>query len=286
MCARPWLRGERHRARARRRLTYQRRGAALGDERVGLGRVVARGRDQRQAGVLLVEGLAEDGLVGVVAQRVVDLAHGRAQTLDALVHDRAVLGRGHVDDAREGRRALDEADVHRELAVALDELLRAVEGVDAPEVGPAFALGVRQQLILLRHDGNLRVGGRERVADDGVRRRVGLGQRGPVGLEVRDGLPLVEGRLRVDLHDGVARLLRDGGDVVDDDGRLAGVEATERRIVRLHGAGGRRSATTRRGKATCSCRYRSLRAPKLPLRVLQGRYWGYTAALLKQQDHP
>mmetsp|Transcript_24535 Transcript_24535/g.97370 ORF Transcript_24535/g.97370 Transcript_24535/m.97370 type:complete len:356 (+) Transcript_24535:188-1255(+) len=218
----------------RRALGGELRGVVLRYKRLGLGRVVRGRGDDFEVGVGFGELGGEYRLVRIVAERIVDLADGRAQTLDALVHDGRVGG-GDDDDARFRRAIFYEADVDRELPVPLDELLRAIEGIDAPKSRPVPALIEGEQFVLFRHDRDARVLGGEGLADDVVGGRVGAGQRRAVGFEIRDLLPVLFRRLVVDLHDRHAGVLRDGGDVVDRDRRAVDRrEATERRVVGLH----------------------------------------------------
>src|SRR5438045_2601084 len=66
-----------------------------------------------------------------------------------------VQGRG-VDDAQDGRVALDQGDVDGEALVAVQIVAGAVERVDQPKALPAFARGEIGQSALLRNAGDLR----------------------------------------------------------------------------------------------------------------------------------
>ena len=126
-----------------------------------------RPRPRRHGRISPLAHLWLDGLERVVAcgapDRVALFLDGRAAALDALVHDRR-RQRGAVDNARHRSAVLAEADVHlqtprrrnrvtrergegkshterraahtdRELPVALDEFLGAVQWIDTPETG-------------------------------------------------------------------------------------------------------------------------------------------------------
>ncbi len=61
----------------------------------------------------------------------------------------------HVNYAEDRLVVLDERDVDRELAIAIDELLGAVEGIDEPVRIPAAALLETRESRFLRQDGQI-----------------------------------------------------------------------------------------------------------------------------------
>ena len=71
---------------------------------------------------------------------------------------REVVGRLDRDmhDAQHRFVSINQGDVHRELAIALDEFPGAVQGVDQPETRPPPAFLVRNHCGLFRPDWNLR----------------------------------------------------------------------------------------------------------------------------------
>ena len=75
-----------------------------------------------------------------------------------------------------------EGDVHREFAVALDELHRSVQRVYHPEEVPVLALGVEHFASLLAEERDACLA--EILPDDGVGQAVGHRDRRPVALDV------------------------------------------------------------------------------------------------------
>ncbi len=135
--------------------------------------------------------------------------------------ERAHALRGEIAGAQhrrvhhaENRRTvgLDQGDVHGEFAVALDELLGAVERVHQPVAAPAAARLVRNIGSFLRQAGVVRLQRRQPAADDAVCSQVRLGQRRVVVL-------LRHGEIgAVDVENGAARLLGDGQDLFEQRG--------------------------------------------------------------------
>ena len=86
-----------------------------------------------------------------------------------------------MHDAEHRPPFLDKGDQHRELAVAGDELARAVERVDRPEAVAAgrHSLGLAQ---FLGDAGDVGKGRHQPVDDDPLGGEIGLGHRGLVAL--------------------------------------------------------------------------------------------------------
>ncbi len=84
---------------------------------------------------------------------------------------------GHMDDAENRAMIVDQGNIDRELAIAVDEFPGAVQGVDQPVLRPLRALGKRRQSFLLRNDRNF--GGKSTQAGDDttMRGQIGLRQR-------------------------------------------------------------------------------------------------------------
>ena len=114
---------------------------------------------------------------------------------------------------------VDERDIHRELAVALDELLRAVERIDEPITLPFAPRRVIGGQRLLGEDRQARVELLERLADDAVRDLVRFGQRRVVAL-ARDG----EIGASVDVEYRAARVAGDLASCVEQTAVLARVD--------------------------------------------------------------
>ena len=104
---------------------------------------------------------------------------------------------------------LDQRDVHGELAVALDELARAIQRIDQPEARPAASRVPGDFLAFLGKDRDVRRQRAQTIDDDAIGGEVGSGQRRIVAL----GLD-VEIVAAVHGHDGVAGLMGDVDDGV------------------------------------------------------------------------
>ena len=116
----------------------------------------------------------------------------RSRAARAVVAPRAEPERALVEpadrrrehDAEHGAPLLDERDVHRELAVALQEFLRAVERVDEPEARPSTTRRGIGRRGFFRQHGQRSVERSDSLRDDPVRDLVRLGQRRTVVLEL------------------------------------------------------------------------------------------------------
>jgi hypothetical protein len=106
-----------------------------------------------------------------------------------------------VNHAQDRRAVLDQGDVDGELAVALDELLGAVQRIDQPVAPPGAAGGIGDVAAFLGQAGDVGRQSGQAVFDDLVRGQVGGGQ-GTVVVFVRD----VE-CATVDRQDRFARIL-------------------------------------------------------------------------------
>src|SRR5262245_46370937 len=62
--------------------------------------------------------------------------------------------RGRIDHAEHRHSIFDQGDVHRKLAVSLDELLGPIQRVDQPESAPRTASFVARYVAFLRNDGD------------------------------------------------------------------------------------------------------------------------------------
>ncbi len=112
---------------------------------------------------------------------------GRAVALLARGGAWTVAGIGHVpdrdmDDAEDRDAVLDEADIDGELAVAVDELLGAVERVDEPEEGRRRNRQAVRRRMLLGDDRDVRRRRGESLEDQRLGMLVGKGHRRGVVL--------------------------------------------------------------------------------------------------------
>jgi len=118
--------------------------------------------------------------------------------------DIQVVQRRYVHRAKHGSAVFDQRDVHRELAIALHELARAVQRVHQPE-----ARCRRRQAILgtslLGHGGDIRRQRGEMNQDHALGALVGLGHGGVVGLAAHGEIGFVHA------HDFRAGAAHDGG---------------------------------------------------------------------------
>ena len=94
------------------------------------------------------------------------------------------LEHGREHDAEHGSPGIDERDVHRELAVALEELLRAVERIDEPIARPRAALRDVLRRGFLRQHRHRSIERAQSLADDAVRELIGFRERRAVVLEL------------------------------------------------------------------------------------------------------
>src|SRR5690606_3733792 len=78
----------------------------------------------------------------------------------------------YVDDAENRALILDQCDVDGELAIARDEFLRAVQGIDEPVALPLLALTERNVARFFGEDGNVRCELAQSVDDDFMRAHV------------------------------------------------------------------------------------------------------------------
>ncbi len=100
-----------------------------------------------------------------------------------------LAGNRDMHDAEHRHTRLDQGDVDRELAVALDELLGAVERIDQPEPSPDHFRRQAGDGFLFRDDWNV---GRKRAQhrqDYRLGRRIGSGDRLPSCFSVAAGSP-------------------------------------------------------------------------------------------------
>ncbi len=115
---------------------------------------------------------------------------------------------GHMHHAQHRTCALDQRDIHAEFAVALEELLGTVEGIDNPAARPLMP---RRQLIfsgLFRHHRNIRRQRAQAGCNQRMRRHVGSGERRGISLLLNIPYAVVG----VDGHDGAASGLGNGND--------------------------------------------------------------------------
>jgi hypothetical protein len=120
-------------------------------------------------------------------------------------------GHRRLDHAEHRHAVLDEGDVDGELAIALDELARAVERIDHPQPRPAPAQRRGNRIGgFLRQHRHVRRQVAQAGDDAAVRGEVGRGQRAGIGL-VRD----VE-VVGVDREDLRGRRPRDPDDALAD----------------------------------------------------------------------
>ena len=135
------------------------------------------------------------GHVGLLA-----VAPERAQPGAAMPQ---VAGHRRLHHAEHRHAVLDQRDVDGELAIALDELARAVQRIDHPQPRPGQALrgGDLVRRLLRQHRD---VGGEPRQAIDNavMRGEVGGGQRRVVGLVLHCEFAVVDAQ---DFRRGVAR---------------------------------------------------------------------------------
>jgi sulfate adenylyltransferase subunit 2 len=97
-------------------------------------------------------------------------------------HKQAVQG-GREHQTQQGHTVVDQRNVHREFAIAGNELSRAVKGVDQPE-GSADRRRLPVGHRLFRHHGNVWRQLRQPGHDDRLGLAVGSGHRGVVGFAV------------------------------------------------------------------------------------------------------
>ena len=125
-----------------------------------------------------------DGVDGVGIAFESDLRIGRHIThyacTTATLGDVYLVVVRHIDDGTHADVVLHKCYVYGKLVIALDELHRAVQGVDKPEELPVAALLVEHRASLLREDGYAR--STQRLLYGVVRHPIGDGYRRMVAL--------------------------------------------------------------------------------------------------------
>ena len=119
-----------------------------------------------------------------------------------------------LHDAEHGLVILDQRDVDRELAVALDELARAVERIDEPITRPALARRPGDAGRFLAQHRHVRRQRAEPLDDDVMRGEIGCGQRRAIVLVLDREIRLVdiEDRRRRAFGE-VRELMREPGEI-------------------------------------------------------------------------
>src|SRR6185437_7694055 len=98
--------------------------------------------------------------------------------------DVQVAGDRRQHNAQHGPVVLDQRDVDRELAVALDELAGTVERIDQPVPRPRFALLPRRLLGFFGNERQYGLHVRQAFGNHLLRGKVGGGERGAVVLQL------------------------------------------------------------------------------------------------------
>ena len=173
---------------------------AFGEEGVGLG--VAVGSANRDHQAFKGRGAGTDGLGGGAVPLHVRGVRGIAEVRDS--------DGGGVDDAQHRLARSDQCDIDGELAIAADELLGTVQGVDEPEAATADLGQPPGGYALLGDDGDARRQGFQRLDDEPLGGLVGFGDRRGIRLRTYREIATV------DAHDHLARPLGDAANLVDD----------------------------------------------------------------------